>query len=110
MANKKIFNANDTAKKFLSVITETDNDIKLKKNTKKQRSDYIPKGKEIGENRPKSTDRETGEVTQQIGYFVTTTQDRTLRELAAKMKTNKSAIVRKALAMYFDYLKSEEIL
>ncbi len=109
--SKQKFDVNATAKKFLSVMPDTGKtEMKAAvSNAEKINRNYIPKGREIGANRPKGKDKNTGEVTKQIGYFVTDEQDRKLKKLAIDMNTNKSALLREALRMYFDYLEREGI-
>lgn len=125
---KPKFDVGATAKKFLSSVEEPQPEQKEagpKKNkkapatrtagddmsyTQKRETSgktYIPESREIGANRPKSVDKDTGEVTKQIGYFVTESQDKKLRQLSVEMNTNKSALVREAIRMYFDYLERE---
>lgn len=115
--SKPKFDVSATAKKFLSGVPEETAPqpeqkeaapAAVKKKTKTE-SSYIPESKSIGANRPKSIDKDTGEVTKQIGYFVTESQDDELRLLAVKLKTNKSALLREAIRMYLDYLENEGI-
>lgn len=111
---KPKFDTGAVAKKFLSgVPEETSGDNQDKSaaaNKPVSDNSYIPIGKEIGENRPKSVDKKTGEVTKQIGYFVTVSQDKKLGQIAMDLNTNKSALVREAIRMYFDFLKREDII
>ena len=106
--SKPKFDVNATAKKFLSGVPEKTQSPEKKETAKRDRG-YIPESREIGANRPKSVDKDTGEVTKQIGYFVTESQDRKLKQLALDMNTNKSALLREAIRMYFDYLEREGI-
>ena len=106
MSKKKIDIAS-TASKFMSGIDPEAQRQEGKSIEEKQ--SYIPAIKEVGANRPKSVDKKTGEVTKQIGYFVTVEQDRQLKLLAANMGTNKSELLREAIRMYFDYLEREGV-
>lgn len=118
--SKPKFDVNATAKKFLSGVTGEDTQQPEQKkaaaatgaereNPTAEKKAFIPESREIGTKRPKSIDKETGEVTKQIGYFVTERQDRELKRLAFEMNTNKSALIREAIRMYFDYLERESI-
>lgn len=102
---KAKFDVNATAMKFLSETkresTEQFEDLKIRSD------EFIPEVKE--EKRPKGKDKQTGEVTKQMGFYITEEQDEELQRLARKFKTNKSAILREAIKMYFKYLEREGI-
>ena len=75
--SKPKFDVNATAKKFLSGVTGEDTQQPEQKkaaaatgaereNPTAEKKAFIPESREIGTKRPKSIDKETGEVTKQI--------------------------------------------
>ena len=100
--SKQKFDPNATAKKFLSSIEPEQSN--KDDNQTESKLEYLPEVKKIGTNRPTSVDKKTGEVTKQIGYLVTASQDKRLTLLGLEYGTNKSAILREAIRMYFDYI------
>lgn len=83
---KERFETGSVAKKFLSNISEEAPIDRQESDDRQDKSEvtndpisdksYFPVGKETGENRPKRIDKKTGEVTKQMGYFVTVSQDK----------------------------------
>lgn len=100
----KKFDVQETTKKFMSGLQNQDPVPAVPEQTLKSQSQQT-KGKGC-----RSVIKETGEVTKQVGYYVTLDQDKELSIAAIKMDTDKSSLVRQALKEYLEKIKSEGIL
>lgn len=100
--SKAKFDVTETAKKFISDIKETEirNEaiVNGNKNIKQTKKRAIGK------------DKETGEKTVQVGFYITDDQNMNVAIAAIKMKKDKSSVVREALNSYLEKLKEEGIL
>lgn len=100
--SKAKFDVTETAKKFISDIKETEirNEaiVNGNKNIKQTKKRAIGK------------DKETGEKTVQVGFYITDDQNMNIAMAAIKMKKNKSSLVREAINLYLEKLKNENTI
>lgn len=100
--SKAKFDVTETAKKFISDIKETEirNEaiVNGNKNIKQTKKRAIGK------------DKETGEKTVQVGFYITDDQNMNIAMAAIKMKKDKSSLVREAIKLYLEKLKNENTI
>lgn len=100
--SKAKFDVTETAKKFISDIKETEirNEVIVNgnKNIKQTKKRAIGK------------DKETGEKTVQVGFYITDDQNMNIAMAAIKMKKDKSSLVREAINLYLEKLKNENTI
>ena len=100
--SKAKFDVTETAKKFISDIKETEirNEaiVNGNKNIKQTKKRAIGK------------DKETGEKTVQVGFYITDDQNMNIAMAAIKMKKDNSSLVREAINLYLEKLKNENTI
>jgi hypothetical protein len=101
--SKSKFDVTETAKKFISDIKEPE--VKEEMISDNENMAGKPKQK-----RARGKDKETGEKTIQVGFYITDEQNMNIAMAAVKMKKDKSSLVREALTLYIDKLSEEGIL
>lgn len=101
--SKSKFDVTETAKKFISDIKEPE----LKEEIV---SDIEDKNENLKPQKARGKDKNTGEKTTQVGFYITDEQNMNVAMAAIKMKKDKSSVVREALNSYLEKLKEEGIL
>lgn len=99
--SKLKFDVTETAKKFISDIKEPELKEEIVSNIE---------DKNLKPKKARGKDKNTGEKTTQVGFYITDEQNMNVAMAAIKMKKDKSSVVREALNIYLEKLKEEGIL